>query len=93
MTRGVELLNAKKYDEAVDAFRSAYELFPSPKILLNEGSALFDGNRYAESIEVYKRYLADPGADRKALEAAYADAMAALAGERPEIPAVAAQIS
>jgi tetratricopeptide (TPR) repeat protein len=31
-----------------------------------------------------KRYAADPGADRKALEVAYADAMAAVAGRYPD---------
>lgn len=40
-------------------------MHPSHRILLNAGAALFDGGRYGEAIVVYKRYLADPAADRK----------------------------
>ncbi|HTJ44745.1 MAG TPA: hypothetical protein VL463_21715 [Kofleriaceae bacterium] len=68
VTDGVALLKAKKYDEALEKFLTAYEKFPSPKILLNVGSTLRDMGRLADAANTYERYLEDPstGAERVA---------------------------
>ncbi len=79
MDHGIKALMAKDYKDAIAAFREAYQLFPSPKILMNLGSALKDAGQFAESVVVYEQYLADPGHDpardgevRTALEGARA---------------------
>ncbi len=64
MDQGVKALKAGDAKGAIAAFRDAYELFPSPKILMNLGSALRDAGQFAESVVVYEQYLADPGHDR-----------------------------
>jgi len=48
---------------ALDKFERAYELFPSPKILLNIGTTYKKLGRYAESADAYERYLRDPDMD------------------------------
>jgi tetratricopeptide (TPR) repeat protein len=65
MTKGIALLRAEKYDDAADAFRSAYDLYPSHRILMNLGTALYEGKRYAEAIEIYRMYLKRPESERK----------------------------
>src|SRR5262245_47690728 len=42
MDQGIKLLRAHDYKAAIAAFREAYDLFPSPRILMNLGSALRD---------------------------------------------------
>jgi tetratricopeptide (TPR) repeat protein len=64
MEQGIKALKAGDPKAAVAAFREAYQLFPSPKILMNLGSALRDAGQFAESVVVYEQYLADPGHDR-----------------------------
>lgn len=63
MTHGVEALKARDYRAAIAAFREAYQLFPSPKILMNLGTALLDGGQFAEATVVYEQYLGDPSHD------------------------------
>lgn len=60
VTHGLEALKAHDYKTAVTAFREAYQLFPSPNILMNLGTALLDSGQFAEAAVVYEQYLADP---------------------------------
>jgi len=63
MDHGNAALKAHSYKEAIESFREAYRHFPSPKILMNLGSALRDAGQYAEAVVVYEQYLADPSHD------------------------------
>ena len=77
MDQGNKALQAKDYKTAIALFRDAYAMFPSPKILMNLGTALKDAGQYAEAVVVYEQYLGDPKHDpardgevRTALESA-----------------------
>lgn len=48
---------------ALVKFRTAYELYPSPKLLLNIGTSLRQIGRNAEAAETYEAYLAHAEAD------------------------------
>ncbi len=63
MAHGVAALKAHRYNEAIESFREAYRLFPSPRILMNLGAALRDSGQFAEAVVVYEQYLSDPGRD------------------------------
>jgi len=65
MDHGNAALKARDYKQAIESFREAYRLFPSPKILMNLGSALRDAGQFAEAVVVYEQYLADPSHDPK----------------------------
>jgi len=65
MDQGIKALMAKDYKAAIELFRDAYAQFPSPKILMNLGSALRDAGQFAEAVVVYEQYLADPSHDPK----------------------------
>src|SRR5262249_37593302 len=41
-----------------------FRTYPDPKFILNKGSALLDGGRYAEADLAYQTYLSDPDAPR-----------------------------
>jgi len=60
---GNRLVRRKDYPAALERFRAAYALYPSPKILLNTGTTLQLLGRNAEAADAYEHYLADPGAD------------------------------
>lgn len=64
MNEGVKLLQAHKYDAAIERLQQGYRLVPSPAFILNEAAALRDSGRYAEAALAYERYLGDPGAPR-----------------------------
>ena len=59
------LLETGEFAKALELYREAYARFPSPKILINIGTALRSLGRDAEAAETYQRYLDDPGADPK----------------------------
>jgi tetratricopeptide (TPR) repeat protein len=63
LTRGVELASEGDYASALDKFRAAHELFPSPKLLLNIGTSLRHLGRYSEALATYQEYLDHPDAD------------------------------
>jgi hypothetical protein len=63
LTQGNQLTGDGDYLAALEKFRAAYRLFPSPKILLNMATTLRQLGRNVEAAEVYETYLADPGAD------------------------------
>ncbi|TMQ15757.1 MAG: hypothetical protein E6J91_12975 [Deltaproteobacteria bacterium] len=57
MQSGLKLYAAKDFLGALAVFRTAYERFPSAKILLNIGTTLTKLDRKAEAANVYQRYL------------------------------------
>jgi hypothetical protein len=63
LTEGNKLAAEGDFGLALDKFRTAYELFPSPKLLLNIGTSLRQIGRNAEAYETYERYLGHPEAD------------------------------
>jgi hypothetical protein len=65
MQSGVKLLEAKDYLGALAIFKTAYERFPSAKILLNIGTTLKLLGRDADSANVYQRYLEANDTDPK----------------------------
>lgn len=60
--KGLGLLDAARYVEALDCFRHAYALWANPKILVNMGTTLRALGQNAEAAAVYTQYLqaADP---------------------------------
>jgi tetratricopeptide (TPR) repeat protein len=63
LAEGNRLSNDGQYVEALEKFRAAYDVYPSPKLLLNIGTMLRQLGRNVEAAEVYEKYLRDPGAD------------------------------
>ncbi|HVK86656.1 MAG TPA: hypothetical protein VM513_21200 [Kofleriaceae bacterium] len=63
MQSGLKLYAAKDYLGALAVFRTAYERFPSGKILLNIGTTLLKLDRKAEAANAYQRYLDSDDAD------------------------------
>ncbi len=63
MQSGLKLLEAKDYLGALAVFRSAYQRFPSAKILLNIGTTLNLLNRKEEAANAYQTYLDSPDSD------------------------------
>jgi hypothetical protein len=57
MQTGVRLLEAHDYLGALEVFKSAYERFPSAKILLNIGTTLKLLDRKCDAANAYQRYL------------------------------------
>lgn len=63
MASGLKLFAAKDYLGALSVFQTAYERFPSGKILLNIGTTLLKLDRKAEAANAYQGYLDAPDAD------------------------------
>jgi hypothetical protein len=63
LTEGNRLAGEGDFGAALLKFRTAYELYDSPKLLLNIGTSLRYVGRHAEAVVTYERYLAHPGAD------------------------------
>jgi hypothetical protein len=68
LTEGNKLARAGDFGPALVKFRTAHELYPSPKLLLNIGTSLRHMGRYSEAIETYARYLEDPDFDNSRVE-------------------------
>ena len=60
VTEGVALLERKDYQPALDRFAAAYELFPTPKLLLNMAATLRDMGRLADSADMYQAFIEAP---------------------------------
>jgi hypothetical protein len=60
MTEAVRQLQMQSYEQALANFLEAYNLVPSPTILLNIASTLRDMGRLADAANTYVRFLADP---------------------------------
>jgi hypothetical protein len=65
MQSGVKLLEAKDYLGALAVFKTAYERFPSTKILLNIGTTLKYLDRDSDAANAYQRYIDANDADPK----------------------------
>ncbi len=63
MQSGLKLFGAKDYLGALAVFRTAYQRFPSAKILLNIGTTLTRLDRKAEAANIYQQYLDAGDAD------------------------------
>lgn len=63
MQSGLKLFGAKDFLGALAVFKTAYQRFPSAKILLNIGTTLTKLDRKAEAANVYQQYLDAPDAD------------------------------
>ncbi len=59
--RGLEAFHEQKYFEAADAFREAYRLKKTWKLLFNIGQAEAAARRYGLALEAFERYLAEGG--------------------------------
>jgi PEGA domain-containing protein len=62
---GNRLLAAGDAAGALGMYRSAYDRFANPKLLLNIGTALRQLGRNAEAAEAYEQYLRESGFDAK----------------------------
>ncbi len=63
LTDGNRLAAEGDFGVALQKFRAAYELYPSPKLLLNIGTSLRQIGRNAEAAATYEAYLKHPEAD------------------------------
>lgn len=68
LDEGNRLSNEGEYVEALEKFRAAHEIYPSPKLLLNIGTMLRQLGRNVEAAEIYEKYLSDPQSDPKQRE-------------------------
>lgn len=59
--KGTDLFAGEKYEEAVEAFRAAYAVRPSWKLLFNIGQAEAAARRYGQALEAFEQYLAEAG--------------------------------
>lgn len=71
LSEGNDLASEGDFGNALVKFRTAYELYPSPKLLLNIGTSLRQIGRNAEAAETYETYLAHPEADADRKEELY----------------------
>lgn len=62
---GNRLVAVGDFTTALDKFREAHELFPSPKLLLNIGTTLRHLGRNAEAAEIYATYVGHPEAEQE----------------------------
>ncbi len=56
-----QLYSQEKFLEAADAFRQAYELKPTWKLLYNIGQSEAAAKRYGLALEAFEKYLAESG--------------------------------
>jgi hypothetical protein len=61
--RGVAHFEKGEYDQAADAFREAYGLKPTWKVLYNVGQSEAAAKRYGLALEAFETYLAQGGDD------------------------------
>jgi hypothetical protein len=81
LASGLKLFAAKDYLGALSVFETAYERYPSPKILLNIGTTLLKLDRKVDAANIYQRYLDAKDVDEKK----QADAQKILAGLDKEL--------
>lgn len=63
LSEGNELARIGDFGTALVKFRTAHELYPSPKLLLNIGTSLRHVGRLAEAAATYEQYLEHPESD------------------------------
>jgi hypothetical protein len=59
LNQGTELYAHGDYAAALEKFKSAYEVFPSPKLWFNIGQANRDLGRPVDALEAFQHFLAD----------------------------------
>jgi tetratricopeptide (TPR) repeat protein len=59
LQEGARFMDERQYDRAVESFREAYRLVPSPKVLYNLGVAYLSVARYADALDALERFLAE----------------------------------
>jgi tetratricopeptide (TPR) repeat protein len=60
VTEGVALVEQKEYQLALDRFVAAYDLYPSPKLLLNMASTLREMGRTSDAADMYQAFIEAP---------------------------------
>jgi len=65
LSSGLKLFAAKDYLGALSVFETAYQRYPSPKILLNIGTTLLKLDRKVDAANIYQRYLDAKDVDEK----------------------------
>lgn len=88
LKEGNQFVGDGDYLAALERFRAAYELYPSPKILINLGTTLRQLGRNVEAAETYEAYVRHPEADpkrRASIERIIADVDAVLGHLRVEV--------
>jgi tetratricopeptide (TPR) repeat protein len=77
LQEGAAFMDVRQYDRAVESFREAYRLVPSPKVLYNLGVAYLSVARYADALAALERFLAEatdaPEANRETARRHVAD--------------------
>lgn len=77
LQEGAAFMEERQYDRAVESFREAYRLVPSPKVLYNLGVAYLSVARYADALAALERFLAEatdaPEANRETARRHVAD--------------------
>jgi tetratricopeptide (TPR) repeat protein len=77
LQEGASFMDERQYDRAVDAFREAYRLVPSPKVLYNLAIAYLSVARYADALAALEKFLAEatdaPEANRETARRHIAD--------------------
>jgi hypothetical protein len=61
--KGAELFEEKRFEEAAEAFRAAYDLKPSWKILFNIGQCEAAAGRYGLALDAFEEYALEGGDD------------------------------
>jgi hypothetical protein len=59
LQEGARFMDERQYDRAVESFREAYRLVPSPKVLYNLGVAYLSVARYADALDALERFVAE----------------------------------
>lgn len=91
-SQGLQLVRSKRYSEALQQFRIAYQQAPTPRILISIGRCLYRTGQYTEALSAYEQFKnSDPTADEqtKARVDRYI-AEARLAAGLPSVPSVGA---
>jgi tetratricopeptide (TPR) repeat protein len=92
LQEGAAFMDERQYDRAVESFREAYRLVPSPKVLYNLGVAYLSVARYADALAALEQFLAEatdaPEANREIARRHVADlrgkvATLAITSDRP----------
>lgn len=66
----VKAFEAKQYDASVELFKQAYAADPQPNYLFNIGRVYEEQGNLPSAVEFYSKFVAQPGVDIKAREAA-----------------------
>jgi tetratricopeptide (TPR) repeat protein len=92
LQEGAAFMDERQYDRAVESFREAYRLVPSPKVLYNLGVAYLSVARYADALAALEQFLSEatdaPEANRETARRHVADlrgkvATLAITSDRP----------